>query len=50
VARVFEQEFSEVYRIVSPLPTQQFAGYDVGRAKESKSMLNVIRDITIFQK
>ncbi|MCJ7633773.1 hypothetical protein MUP77_15475 [Candidatus Bathyarchaeota archaeon] len=30
-----EQGFNEIYRIVSPLPTQQFAGYDVDRAKES---------------
>jgi len=45
-----EQGFTEIYRIVSPLPTQQFTGYDVDRAKESKSMLNVVRDIVVFQK
>jgi hypothetical protein len=45
-----EQGFKEIYRIVSPLPTQQFTGYDVDRAKEAKSMLNVIRDIIIFEK
>lgn len=47
---VLEQGFEEIYRIVSPLPTQQFTGYDVDRAKESKSMLNVLRDIVVFQK
>jgi hypothetical protein len=45
-----EQGFTEIYRIVSPLPTQQFAGYDVDRAKKSRSMLNVLRDIMVFQK
>ena len=45
-----EQGFAEIYRIVSPLPTQQFQGYDVDRAKKSKSMLNQIRDIVIFQR
>jgi len=45
-----ETGYKEVYRIVSPLPTQQFTGYDVERAKETKSMLNIIRDIVIFQK
>ena len=30
--------------------TQQFTGYDVDRAKESKTMLNIIRDVVIFQK
>jgi hypothetical protein len=44
------QGFKEIYRIVSPLPTQQYMGYDVERAKESSSMLNVIRDIVVFQK
>jgi DNA modification methylase len=45
-----EQGFIEIYRIVSPFPTQQFTGYDVDRAKENRSMLNVIRDIVIFKK
>jgi hypothetical protein len=45
-----EKGFTEIYRIVSPLPTQQFTGYDVDRAKESKTMLNIIRDVMIFQK
>jgi transcriptional regulator with XRE-family HTH domain len=44
-----EQGFEEIYRVVSPLPTQQFTGYDVDRAKKSRSMLNQIRDIVIFQ-
>jgi DNA modification methylase/uncharacterized ParB-like nuclease family protein len=45
-----EQGFKEIYRIVSPLPTQQFTGYDVDRAKETKMMLNVIRDLIILRK
>lgn len=45
-----EQGFTEIYRIVSPLPTQQFAGYDVDRAKESRYVLNIIRDIVILRK
>jgi DNA modification methylase len=45
-----EQRFKEIYRIVSPLPTQQFTGYDVDRAKRFRYMLNVIRDIIVFQK
>jgi len=45
-----ERGFTETYRIVSPLPTQQFQGYDVDRAKRSKSMLNQIRDIVILQR
>jgi hypothetical protein len=44
-----EHGFSEIYRIVSPLPTQQFTGYDVDRAKKSKTMLNQLRDIVILQ-
>lgn len=45
-----KQEFKEIYRIISPLPTQQFTGYDVNRAKESRTMLNLIRDILILQR
>jgi len=44
-----EEGFAEIYRIVSPLPTQQFADYDVERAKESRTMLNQIRDIIVLQ-
>jgi len=49
-SKALEVGFTEVYRIISPLPTQQFTGYDVERAKKSRSMLNVIRDIAVLQK
>jgi DNA modification methylase len=50
VNMALEKGFTEIFRIVSPLPTQQFEGYDVQRAKESRTMLNQIRDIVIFEK
>jgi len=42
--------FSPVYRINCPLTWEQFAGFDVKKAKANKRLLGLVRDLLIMEK
>jgi len=45
-----EAGFSPVQRINVPLSWEQFAGFDINKAKEKKRLLGVVRDLLIMRK
>jgi len=47
---IASQYFNLIYRIIVPYPTQQYTGFDIVRVKENKQILNLYRDLMIFQK
>jgi DNA modification methylase len=47
---IFEKYFMPVLRCDVPYTTQQYSGHDVDTAKRNKHILNLTRDLGIFQK
>jgi len=50
LAKLLEQRFSFVNRVIVPYTTQQAKGYHVADAKEGRYMLKLYRDLLIYRK
>lgn len=48
--KIFNKYFKPIIRINVPYSTEQYSGNDIKRAKDNKQLLNLYRDLVIYQK